>query len=289
MKRTTRPPIVTALQWRDLQKKGTTAALARFAAIQKAEDGAVSFIASTQGADRYGDTIDQKGWDTASYEANPVLLWAHDYSTRPVGKVGRLDKAGDLTARDVTFTPSEMHAFGAEVGAMVAAGFLNTVSVGFLPKKWEERWDETKGFLGFHFTEMELLEISVVPVPANPQALVEGRAFAKSLTDWAHATAARSDASPIARDFSTTLEAFAKVAEEEEAKAADTTDADAFAQMLVLLERIAKSTEATQRDVAGLLQRGLTVAGKAASPEDGTHTPTITLSEALGRLLTTSR
>lgn len=288
MKRTTRPPIVTALQWRDLQKKGTTAALARFATIQKAEDGSVSFVASTQGADRYGDTIDQKGWDTASYERNPVLLWAHDYNTRPVGKVGRLDKGGDLTARDVSFTPAEMHAFGAEVGAMVAAGFLNTVSVGFLPKKWEERWDETKGFLGFHFLEMELLEISVVPVPANPQALVEGRAFAKSLVDWATATTAKTDASPIARDFGTTIEAFAKVAEEETAKAQDSQDGDAFAQMLVLLERIAKSTEATQRDLAAVL-KAAPVAESRALPEDGASKPATTLSEALGRLFTPSR
>lgn len=288
MKRTTRPPIVTALQWRDLQKKGQTAALARFATIQKAEDGSVSFVASTQGADRYGDTIDQKGWDTGSFERNPVLLWAHDYNTRPVGKVGRLDKGGDLTARDVTFTPPEMHAFGAEVGAMVAAGFLNTVSVGFLPKKWEERWDQEKGFLGFHFLEMELLEISVVPVPANPQALVEGRAFAKSLMDWASATTAKTDAQPIARDWGTTIETFAKVAEEETAKTQDTQDVDAFAQMLVLLERIAVSTEATQRDLAALT-KAAPVAAKSALPEDGESKQATSLSEALGRLFTPSR
>lgn len=275
MRRSTRPPIVAAPQWRDLQRKGQTAGLARFASIEKGADG-LSFVASTDAPDRYGDTVDQTGWDTASFEANPVLLWAHDYSKPPVGKVGQLDKSGNLTARAIEFTPKEMNAFGAEVGAMVEAKFLNTVSVGFLPKAWEERYDEGGRFLGYHFKSAELLEISVVPVPANPQALAEGRAFAKSLTEWA--SAIDDAAGPLTKSWGADLATFAAAAEKVKELATDEADADSFAKMLVLLERIAASTEATQRSVVELVKaRGVTPAGAS----------TLTLAEALKNIVFT--
>ena len=56
--------------------------------------------------------------------------------------------------------------------AMMRAGFLSGVSVGFQPKRMaynEER-------RGVDFLEQELLEFSVVPVPANAVCLVEARA-----------------------------------------------------------------------------------------------------------------
>jgi phage head maturation protease len=66
---------------------------------------------------------------------------------------------------------------------MVEAGFLNAVSVGFLPTvapnfiRAEPDKDGYAAITGFEFVGQELLELSVVPVPANPQAL----AVAKSL------------------------------------------------------------------------------------------------------------
>ena len=239
MKKNTRPAVVTPLEWRALQKQGKVAGIARSAPIVRGEDGSVSFIASTATADRYGDTIDQAGWMTDAYEKNPVLLWAHSYSTPPVGKVGALDKSGDLKATACEFTPAEMHPFGAQVGAMVKAGFLNTVSVGFLPLEWEERYDEGGRFLGYHFKRMELLEISVVPVPANPQALLEGKSFAKSLADW---TAQPDESSFLARTLQAEVAGFIKAAEDLQTRADDAADEGAFAGMLALLKAIEANT-----------------------------------------------
>lgn len=253
MKRNTRPAVVSPLEWRALQKQGKSVGIARAAPIVRDADGTVSFVASTQGADRYGDTIDQTGWVTDSFEKNPVLLWAHSYSTPPVGKVGALDKTGDLTAKACEFTPKEMHAFGDQVGQMVRAGFLNTVSVGFMPLEWEERYDEGGRFLGYHFKRMELLEISVVPVPANPQALVEGKGFAKSLADWCQTP---DESAPLARAFQAEVNGFLKAAEDMQTRAEETKDEGAFADMLALLKQIAENTkrhaEATEALVRAL-------------------------------------
>jgi hypothetical protein len=69
-----------------------------------------------------------------------------------------------------------------EILRLLKAGILGAVSIGFLPLEWEP----IKGG-GLRFTRWELLELSVVSVPANPSALVTERSI--SLAD--EATAAR--------------------------------------------------------------------------------------------------
>ena len=54
------------------------------------------------------------------------------------------------------------------VARMVKAGYLTSTSVGFKPLQWTPNRD-TGGRI---FTDVELLEFSIVPVPANPQATV---------------------------------------------------------------------------------------------------------------------
>ena len=51
-------------------------------------------------------------------------------------------------------------------------GFLNAVSVGFIPVRWENGSEE-KGYRR-KYLEQELLEVSAVSIPANPNALTLG-------------------------------------------------------------------------------------------------------------------
>jgi hypothetical protein len=53
-------------------------------------------------------------------------------------------------------------------------GFLSAVSVGFAPVKYAFS-DEPGRSFGIDFLQQELLEFSVCPVPANPEALIEAR------------------------------------------------------------------------------------------------------------------
>lgn len=141
------------------------------AELKAASDGLVSFIASTASEDRMGDVIRQDGWDLKAYKKNPVVLFGHDHS-KPIGKAHNIRvKDGALTA-DFEFASAEVDEFAAKIGRMVKAGYLNAVSVGFQPLEVKPRKNG-----GYEFLKSELLEISVVSVPANSEAL----AFAKSL------------------------------------------------------------------------------------------------------------
>jgi HK97 family phage prohead protease len=276
MKRSTKPSVLSAPEWRGAVKEGKTEALSRFATIQRDAGGtgappAVSFIASTNQPDRYGDTIDQTGWDTASFESNPVLLWAHSYDCPPVGKVGALEKgAADLKCKSIEFTPREVHAFGADVGEMVRAGFLNTVSVGFIPLQWEERREpETGVFLGYHFVKQELLEISVVPVPANPGALVQSRGFASVLRGWAEK---QDESSVQAREWRKELETWLRAAEVQVEQEQTSKDDSGFVELVELMRSLLESSRATNAHLAELrtMWAGGLVAKSVRVPQDAT-------------------
>lgn len=145
----------------------------------KAVDGesrALDFTISTASVDRYGDTIAVDGWKLTNFRKNPVVLWMHDNSMLPVGKAGNVRvEDGKLKAR-VEFTPAGLVKYNDIVFEMLKSGYLSATSVGFMPLKYNFVDDPSRRY-GVDFLEQELLEFSIVTVPANPEALVEARAF----------------------------------------------------------------------------------------------------------------
>jgi HK97 family phage prohead protease len=135
----------------------------------------ITFTISTGTVDRMGDTVAASGWDLTAYEKNPVVLWGHDYDHLPLGKGVDLKVEGSRLKATVQFIPFEWGDIGKKaqhVHDMLKGGYLNAVSVGFRPLEYEFSEDPERNF-GVDFTKQELLEFSVVTVPANPEALTE--------------------------------------------------------------------------------------------------------------------
>ena len=152
--------------------------------ITKSEkDRRITYLVSDETPDRVGDIIKVKGWDLSQYKKNPVILWAHDGSSvPPIGRANNVRRryapAPRLTA-DVEFAPKEAYEFADTIYQLAHRGFIRATSVGFLPKETMEvdQKDREKMGLGAYgqvFTRAELMEISVVAVPANPAALEIG-------------------------------------------------------------------------------------------------------------------
>lgn len=140
----------------------------------KAAEGerALEFVISTPSVDRMGDTIAVDGWKLDSYKQNPVVLWAHDGTTLPIARATNIwTEGGSLRAR-AEFAPAELSPLGDKVLRYYQAGFLNAVSVGFMPLKWDFAKSKDRPF-GLDFQEQELLEFSAVSVPANGEALAQ--------------------------------------------------------------------------------------------------------------------
>lgn len=135
-------------------------------------------VASTAIVDRDGESINQDGWDLKNFKKNPQLLWAHNMRELrpPIGKVTKIWFDGDGKGKVMKFKAlfDMADEFAKEVYRKIKDGFLNAFSVGFLPLEKD----------GSTYSKVELLEISVVPVPSNPQALVEMRSKGIEPMEW---------------------------------------------------------------------------------------------------------
>lgn len=130
------------------------------------------FVASTSAPDRYGDIVAQN-WDLASYKRNPIILLNHNANALPIGK-GSVDVVDGALQVDVAFDMDDP--IGAEVARKTKAGFMSAVSVGFNPIASTPRSQLPKdhvayGTKGTYFEKAELLEVSVVTIPANGDAV----------------------------------------------------------------------------------------------------------------------
>jgi len=158
----------------------------RSAALEVSDDSKreVTFIASDESTDRYGDIIRVDGWELSNFKNNPVLLFGHESRKPPVGRVAASVEGKALIAR-ATFMPDGMYAFADTIWKMVREKFLRAVSVGFLPTKAPNdiKDPKTNEWTGYEWVGQELLELSVVPIPANPAALQLAREFGATRGD----------------------------------------------------------------------------------------------------------
>lgn len=142
----------------------------------------ISFIASTETQDRYGDIVNQNGWALAAYDRNPVVLFNHQANSLPIGKGLVRVKDGQLLI-DVEFDQDDE--FARKIEKKARGGFLNAVSVGFNPIEAVSRSElpkdhpaySTRG--GQFFNKSELLEVSIVTIPANSEATVSAKNISK--------------------------------------------------------------------------------------------------------------
>ena len=138
-------------------------------------DRTVTAVISTGAVDRDSEVLVPKGVKLEAYQKNPVVLFAHNYYETPIAKALWVKQSrGKITAKAV-FAETEK---AEEVYQLFKGGFLNAFSVGFKPLKGHSpQPDEVKktpewANARWIIDEWELLEFSVVPVPANSEALV---------------------------------------------------------------------------------------------------------------------
>lgn len=127
----------------------------------------VEGIASTPAADRYGDIVEPLG---AQFSLPMALLWQHDAS-KPVGTVefAKPTKTGiPFKARlaDVK-EPGALKDRVDEAWQSIKANLVRAVSIGF--RSLEHSYMEGGGI---HFQKWEWLELSLVTIPANSEAVI---------------------------------------------------------------------------------------------------------------------
>ncbi len=141
--------------------------------------GGMEFVLSDETPDRMDDIIKSTGWDLENFQKNPIALFNHNPNF-VIGKWSnlRVDAENRQLRGHLEVAPPGTSDRIDEIRKLIDAGILKAVSVGFRPIKSVPRNENDKfGFGGSVFEKSELVETSLVAVPANPNAL----AVAKSL------------------------------------------------------------------------------------------------------------
>lgn len=137
----------------------------------------LEFVSSTAALDRFQEIISPAGWRLEAYRRNPVFQNAHQYGDIifTLGKALVTD-VREVAGRPVLYQKIEFAVDANPMArlayALYRGKFLNAVSVGFIPLRWENGTAEA----GYRrkYLEQELLEVSAVGIPANPEALQLG-------------------------------------------------------------------------------------------------------------------
>lgn len=145
------------------------------------ETRTVTFVASDGSRDSAHTVLNQAGWDLTRFEKNPIIGYNHNiYSSWDakdvdfvIGKGHAYVEEGKLMV-DITFEPKEINELAEKVYQKVLFGSISSVSVGFLPIG-QGRWGVGEEAAGesretYYYAGQELLEISVVNIPANSNA-----------------------------------------------------------------------------------------------------------------------
>jgi len=148
----------------------------------KMDAGGIVAKLTTNSVDRDGEVLIPQGMVSKDFEKNPVLFYNHEYD-QPIGKVTNLKRTDDSVMGTLTFAqrPEDYvgEFFPSFVEALVRQGIVKGVSVGFVPEPSGARSATKADRMKFGekikrvFNRWKLLEVSIAPLPANQDALVQ--------------------------------------------------------------------------------------------------------------------
>ncbi len=143
--------------------------LVQFKAIEDAESRTIRGLATSPEPDRVGDVIEPKG---AKFK-NPLPLLLHHDTRMPVGSAKFAKPTEDGIEFEASFPtidePGTLKDRVDEAWQSIKAGLIRGVSIGF--RVMDDGMERLKSG-GVRFTKTEILELSLVVIPANSHATI---------------------------------------------------------------------------------------------------------------------
>ncbi len=138
-----------------------------------------TFIINDASLDGHSERVLPEGLSVDRFKGNPVMFWGHHRSRAWDGELAKLLPIGkweNLRLKDSQWLADAYvdtgDQFGRDVVRKVKAGIINATSIGFKTIEYSDD-PETKviGQKGWTITKSELMEISLVDIPSNPNTL----------------------------------------------------------------------------------------------------------------------
>jgi HK97 family phage prohead protease len=140
-------------------------------------DQGLGCVLSDLSVDAYGDIVGDAndpnlGWNLDDFKKNPIALWSHS-SRDPIGTWTDLHVKDRALRGHLHLAPPGSTKLVDELRALLAAGVVKGISVGFMPLEYKPRGNNG----GTHYLRQKLVEASLCAVPANPSALLTAKAL----------------------------------------------------------------------------------------------------------------
>jgi HK97 family phage prohead protease/HK97 family phage major capsid protein len=229
----------------------------------------LEFVLSDDSVDRYGDVVEAAGWVLKNFKKNPICLFGHD-SRFPIGTWEDVRVEGNKLVARLAPAANGTSARLDEIISLIKQQVLRAVSVGFDPIEFDPI-DPKQPWGAQRYKKQELLEASVVSVPANPAALARAKSLnlspeTMSLVFGEHAVSKRRDmtatgghaAKPLAAKATSTMKTLAQRIEDAqtdlvakkdkltELTNADTLDNDAIRELTSQIEAVETTVSTLQ-------------------------------------------
>jgi prohead serine protease len=166
--------------------------LGRFTRLAPSQDPAAQvaadtfrFVFSNEKPGRDNFVVLNSAIKHANFDRNPVVLFAHDDTEPPIGRGTNIDTSGANCTIDITFVPREILPFAGTIRDLVAGKWLRAVSLSWMPVELKRSSDPDVDVI---FTEVDMLEVSIVPLPSLADALLTARSSGintRPLASWA--------------------------------------------------------------------------------------------------------
>jgi HK97 family phage prohead protease len=137
------------------------------------DDYALLCLITNATTDHANDSVKPQGVDSSLFAKNAPVLDSHDSSKPPVASSSTPFVSGDNLLAIARFPKPGISANSDQIIAACRARLLRGVSIGFIPKKWSWSKDQTRP-LGIDFSEITLIEFSLVAIPCNPDCYILG-------------------------------------------------------------------------------------------------------------------
>jgi HK97 family phage prohead protease/HK97 family phage major capsid protein len=128
------------------------------------------YVLSTESVDRMGEVISIQGWDLRNFKNNPIALLNHS-SNAIIGSWKNVRIDGKRLLGELVLADEGTSERIDEIRRLRQQGHIKAVSVGFRPTEKVPLDKDADPYFGpFKYLKQELVECSLVAVPANPDA-----------------------------------------------------------------------------------------------------------------------
>ena len=166
------------------QLKRTFGQVREFDRAKAEETRTIPFTFSTSARDRHGTRLNMDGWSLDNFNNNGIAGYMHNVyggglceGPNPDDVIGQAKAwiEDDELRGEITFEEKDLNPLADKIYRKILNGTLKAVSVGFMDIG-EGRWGEGREAIDgeeptWYFAGQELLEISVVNIPSNTEAL----------------------------------------------------------------------------------------------------------------------